>query len=60
MKEDINYYKKLDKLKSTIKSFEFKIDEYEKSQDKILADWGKLVKFYEEGVIDSDGEHIEH
>ena len=60
MKEDINHNKKIDKLKTTIKSLEFKIDEYEKNQDELLADRGKLVKLYQEGVIDSDGEYAEH
>ena len=60
MKEDIDHSKKIDELKTTIRSLEFKIDEYEKTQDELLTDRGKLVKLYEEGVIDSDGEHIEH
>ena len=60
MKEDINHNKKIDELKTTIKSIEFKIDEYEKNQDELLADRGKLVKLYQEGVIDSDGEYVEH
>ena len=60
MKEDIDHSKKIDELKTTIRSLEFKIDEYEKTQDELLTDRGKLVKLYEEGVIDVDGEHIEH
>ena len=60
MKEGINHNKKIDELKTTIKSLEFKIDEYEKNQDELLADRGKLVKLYQEGVIDSDGEYVEH
>ena len=60
MKEDIVHSKKIDELKTTIRYLEFKIDEYEKIQDELLTDRGKLVKLYEEGVIDSDGEHIEH
>ena len=51
--------KKIEKMKSTIKSLEDKIDEYERNQNDLLNDRGKLVKLYEEGVIDSDGEYIE-
>ena len=60
MKDNINYNKKIYELKTTIKSLEFKIDEYEKNQDELLADRGKLVKLYQEGDIDSDGEYVEH
>ena len=41
MKEDINHNKKIDELKTTIKSLEFKIDEYEINQDELLAERGK-------------------
>ena len=60
MKEDIDHSKKIDELKTTIRSLEFKIDEYEKTQGEHPTDRGKLVKLYEKGIIDSDGEHIEH
>ena len=32
------------------------IDEYEKNQDELFKDREKLVKLYDEGIIDSDGE----
>ena len=60
MKEDLNHSKKIDELKTTINALEFKIYEYEKNQDELLADRGKLVRLYKEGVIDSDGEYVEH
>ena len=60
MEENINHNKKIDELKTSIKSLEFKIDEYEKNQDELLTDRGKLVKLYQEGVIDSDGEYVKH
>ena len=59
MKDEVNQSAKVNELQKTIKSLEFKIDEYEKRQDDLLSDRGKLVKLYEEGYIDSDGEHIE-
>ena len=33
-----------------------RIDEYEKNQDELLKDREKLVKLYDEGIIDSDEE----
>ena len=34
-----------------------RIDAYEKTQDELLLDRGKLVKLYDQEVIDSDGEY---
>ena len=33
------------------------IDAYEKTQDELLIDREKMVKLYDQGVIDSDGEY---
>ena len=48
MKEDINHNKKINELKTTLKSHEFKIEEYERNQHKLQAEREKLVKLYEE------------
>ena len=34
-----------------------KKDEYQRNQDELLKDREKLMKLYDEGVIDSDGEY---
>ena len=55
-KEDNQQLKKIEELNLKIASLEQKIDEYDKREDDLLIDRGKLAKLYEEGVIDSDGE----
>ena len=35
----------------------WKIDEYQRNQGELLRDREKLVKLYDEEVIDSDGEY---
>ena len=46
-------------LEDKIAKMKEKIDEFEKIQDKLLIDRGKLVKLYQEGIVDSDGEYKE-
>ena len=38
MKDEVNQSAKANELQKTIKSLEFKIDEYEKRQDDLLSD----------------------
>ena len=42
-----------------IKQLEAKIDNYKKNEDLFLQDKEKLVKLYEMGKIDSDGEPVD-
>ena len=56
MKVYEKYDRNVEKLQSKIFSLEEKINEYETNQNDLLNDRGKLVKLYEEGVINSDGE----
>ena len=58
MKVDEKYDRNVEKIQSKILSLEEKINEYETNQNDLLNDRGKLVKLYEEGVINSDGEYI--
>ena len=51
--------KEVDLLWNKIKSLENKIKEYQANQDLFLQDKEKLVKLYQGGYIDSDGEIIE-
>ena len=46
-------------LENKIAKMKEKIDEFEKIQDELLIDRGKLVKLYQEGIVDSDGEYKE-
>ena len=41
------------------KKIENKIDKYKSQQEDLLNDREKLVKLYQEGIIDSDGEYKE-
>ena len=50
--------KEVDLLWNKIKSLENKIKEYQANQDLFLQDKEKLVKLYQGGYIDSDGEII--
>ena len=62
MKVDEKYDRNVEKLQSKILSLEEKINEYETNQNDLLNDRGKLVKLvklYEERVINNDGEYIE-
>ena len=43
-------------LQEKVNSMKSRIDEYEKNKDELLKDREKLVKLYDEGIIDSDGE----
>ena len=44
-------------LQEKITKMQERIDAYEKTQDELLIDRGMLVKLYDQGVIDSDGEY---
>ena len=55
-KEDSQQLKKIEELNLKIASLEQKINEYDKREDDLLIDRGKLAKLYEEGATDSDGE----
>ena len=46
-------------LQEKIKQLEAKIDDYKKNEDLFLQDKEKLVKLYEMGKIDSDGEPVD-
>ena len=56
MKMNDGRQKIIDDLSSKIAILEKKIDEYNQKEDELLSDRGKLVKLYEEGIIDSDGD----
>ena len=56
MKMEDGRQKIIDDLSSKIAILKKKIDEYNQKEDELLSDRGKLVKLYEEGIIDSDGE----
>ena len=47
-------------LEGMINKMKEKIEEYAKNQDELLIDWGKLVKLYQEGIVDLDGEYKEN
>ena len=49
----------VEKLQTEIIFLKEKINEYEHNQNDLLNDRGKLVKLYQEGIIDSDGDFIE-
>ena len=59
MKVDEDQYKKIEKLQTTIQSLENKIDKYKSQQEDLLNDREKLVKLYQEYIIDSNGEYKE-
>ena len=46
-------------LQEKIKQLEAKIDNYKKNEDLFLQDKEKLVKLYEMGKFDSDGEPVD-
>ena len=52
-----NYAKQNQLLEEKITNMQERINEYAKNQDELLEDRGKLVKLYQEGIIDSDGEY---
>ena len=56
MKVDNDQKKMIDELSHKITSLEEKINDYAKNEHELLLDREKLVKLYQEGVIDSDGE----
>ena len=56
MKVDNDQLKIIEELSHKITSLEEKIDDYAKNEHELLLDREKLVKLYQEGVIDSDGE----
>ena len=56
MKVDNDQKKMIEELSHKITSLEEKIDDYAKNEHELLLDREKLVKLYQEGVIDSDGE----
>ena len=59
IKVDEDQYKKIEKLQTTIQSLENKIDEYKSQQENLLNDRKKLIKLYQEDIIDSNGEYKE-
>ena len=59
MKVDEKWDRNVEKLQTEIIFLKEKINEYEHNQNDLLNDRGKLVKLYQEGIIDSDGDFIE-
>ena len=59
MKVDEKYDRNVEKLQSKILSLEEKINEYKTNQNDLVNDRGKLMRFYEERVINSDSEYID-
>ena len=59
MKVDEKYDRNVEKLQSKILYLEERIKEHETNKNDLLNDRGKLMRFYEEGVINNDGEYIE-
>ena len=57
MKVDNDHFHKIEKLQATIESLESKLSEYQSIQEDLLIDRGKLVKLYQDGIVDSDGEY---
>ena len=57
MKVGNDHFHKIEKLQITIESLESKVSEYQSIQEDLLIDRGKLVKLYQDGKVDSDGEY---